>query len=194
MASESKDSIEVMASVPVSPGLIERAHELVRTHPECFWFRHPEARIRHLEDIRLVVEHLREYGDHRAWLAVQELQKCLSPLFKRRLSHPCFTPKRGKPLRRRHRAQRGGGLSAFLERLRPVPRTGQGGDLGDRRSSQICQSIAATVRSFLAVTLRRKSSISTSDSGGTLCIRKTFAPMVLPAPITVSPPTMVALA
>jgi hypothetical protein len=55
----------------------------VRTHPECFWFRHPKARIRPLEDIRLVVEHLREYGDRRAWWAAQELHKCLSPLSKR---------------------------------------------------------------------------------------------------------------
>jgi len=31
---------------------------------------------------RLVVEHLREYGDHRAWWDAQELHKCLSPLFK----------------------------------------------------------------------------------------------------------------
>jgi len=60
-----------------------RASELIRVHPECFWFRHPEARIRHLEDIRLVVEHLREYGDRRAWWAAQELHKCLSPLFKK---------------------------------------------------------------------------------------------------------------
>jgi hypothetical protein len=66
--------------------------------------------------------------------------------------------------------------------------------MGCPSDSQICQSMAATVRSFLAVTFRRWSSMSTSDSGGTLCMRKTFAPMVLPAPITVSPPTIVALA
>lgn len=83
MAPEPDHSTEALASVPVPPGLIERAHQLVRAHPECFWFRHPEARIRHLEDIRLVVEHLREYGDRRAWLAAQELQKCLSPLSKK---------------------------------------------------------------------------------------------------------------
>jgi hypothetical protein len=28
---------------------------------ECFWFRHPDARIRHLEDVRVVIEHLRQY-------------------------------------------------------------------------------------------------------------------------------------
>jgi len=83
MASELDNSTEALASIPAPPELIERAHELVRTHPECFWFRHPEARIRHLEDIRLVVEHLREYGDRRAWWAAQELHKCLSPLSKK---------------------------------------------------------------------------------------------------------------
>jgi hypothetical protein len=63
--------------------LVEQATALVRGHPECFWFWHPEARIKNLEDVRLVVEHLREYGDHQAWWDAQELQKCLSPLYKR---------------------------------------------------------------------------------------------------------------
>jgi hypothetical protein len=67
------------APTPVSPELIARAWELVRQFPECFWFRHPEARIRYREDVRLVVEHLREYGDRRAWRAAQELHQCLSP-------------------------------------------------------------------------------------------------------------------
>jgi len=39
--------------------------------------------VRQLEDVRLVIEHLREYGDRRAWWAAQELHRCLSPLFKR---------------------------------------------------------------------------------------------------------------
>lgn len=68
---------------PAPPELIERASALVRTYPECFWFRHPEARIRHIEDVRLVVDHLREYGDRRAWLSAQELHRCLSPHYKR---------------------------------------------------------------------------------------------------------------
>jgi hypothetical protein len=71
------------APTPAPPELIERAWSLVRNHPECFWFRHPDARIRHLEDVRLVVEHLREYGDRRAWREAQELHRCLSPIFKR---------------------------------------------------------------------------------------------------------------
>jgi hypothetical protein len=39
--------------------------------------------VRHLEDVRLVVEHLREYGGHRAWWDAQELHRCLSPLYKK---------------------------------------------------------------------------------------------------------------
>ena len=60
MALVPEQSNEVATAVAAPPALIERASELIRAHPECFWFRHPEARIRHLEDIRLVVEHLRE--------------------------------------------------------------------------------------------------------------------------------------
>lgn len=68
---------------PAPPELCERAAALVRKHPECFWFWHAEARVRHLEDVRLVVEHLREYGGHRAWWDAQELHRCLSPLYKK---------------------------------------------------------------------------------------------------------------
>jgi hypothetical protein len=69
---------------PAPRELIEQAAELVRRFPECFWFRHPEARIRYLEDVRVIVEHLREYGDHRAWRAAQQLHKCLLPLYKKK--------------------------------------------------------------------------------------------------------------
>ncbi len=68
--------------VPAPPYLVERAAALVRDYPECFWFRHPEARIRNMDDLRLIVHHLREYGDRRAWWAAQELHQCLSPLSK----------------------------------------------------------------------------------------------------------------
>ncbi|MEK7686122.1 MAG: hypothetical protein AAB466_11935 [Verrucomicrobiota bacterium] len=83
MAAASDELHEVPPPTLAPPELIERAAALVRTYPECFWFRHPEARIRHLEDVRLVIDHLREYGDRRAWRAAQELHRCLSPLFKR---------------------------------------------------------------------------------------------------------------
>ena len=74
---------EIPPPTPAPPELVQRATALVRNHPECFWFWHPEARIRHLEDVRLVVEHLREYGDRRTWREAQELHRCLSLRFKR---------------------------------------------------------------------------------------------------------------
>ena len=83
MAGEPIEMHDRPAPIPAPPELIERASALVRNHAECFWFWHPDARVRHLEDVRLVIEHLREYGGHRAWREAQELQRCLSPLFKK---------------------------------------------------------------------------------------------------------------
>ena len=83
MPAESDELRELPPPTPAPPELCERAAALVRGHSECFWFRHPEARIRHVEDVRLVVEHLREYGDRRAWWEAQELQRCLSPLYRK---------------------------------------------------------------------------------------------------------------
>ena len=68
---------------PVPPELVERASILIKHHSECFWFRHPDARIRYIEDVRLVIERLRGYGDRRAWREAQELHRCLSPLSKK---------------------------------------------------------------------------------------------------------------
>ena len=84
MATVPEQLPDAPAPTPAPPELVRRASKLVRKFPECFWFRHPEARIRYLEDVRVVVEHLREYGDRRAWWAAQSLHKCLSPLFKNR--------------------------------------------------------------------------------------------------------------
>jgi hypothetical protein len=75
---------DLPAPTPAPPDLVKRAEELVRTYPECFWFWHPNARIHNLEDVRLVVENLREYGGWGEWRAAQELHKCLSPLYKKR--------------------------------------------------------------------------------------------------------------
>lgn len=83
MATGPDELHEMPTPTPAPQELIERAVMLVRSHPECFWFRHPEARVRHLEDVRLIVEHLREYGDRRAWLAAQDLHRCLSPIYKK---------------------------------------------------------------------------------------------------------------
>jgi hypothetical protein len=66
------------------PELAARATALVKKYPECFWFWHPEARIRSLADVRLVVQHLREYGDRRAWVAAQDLNRCLLPVYRRK--------------------------------------------------------------------------------------------------------------
>jgi len=62
---------------PASPDAVALAMALVERFPGCFWFWHPEARVRHVDDARLVVEHLREYGDKRAWAAAKELARCL---------------------------------------------------------------------------------------------------------------------
>jgi len=74
MGNESKEDT---ARVPVLPGVGAQAADLVRQFPECFWFRHPEARVRFVDDARLVVEHLREFGDKRAWDAAAALQRSL---------------------------------------------------------------------------------------------------------------------
>ena len=65
------------AQVSASPEALALAVGLVRKFPECFWFWHPEATIRSGDDIRLVIEHLREYGDKRAWAAARDLKRCL---------------------------------------------------------------------------------------------------------------------
>jgi hypothetical protein len=85
MAVKPNDAAEVSelgSNTPAPPVLIAHASALIRRYPECFWFRHPEARIRCLGDVRLVVEHLREYGGHLAWRDAQKLHQCLLPLFK----------------------------------------------------------------------------------------------------------------
>lgn len=63
--------------IPASRDLIARAEACLREFGGCFWFRHPMARVRYLDDVTLVIRHLREYGDHKAWQAAQDLQKCL---------------------------------------------------------------------------------------------------------------------
>jgi hypothetical protein len=73
----------VRAPTPAPPELAAQAAALVKRYPECFWFWRPGAEIRYLEDVRLVVQHLREYGDRSAWLAARDLNQCLSPRFKR---------------------------------------------------------------------------------------------------------------
>ena len=63
--------------VPAPPELLAQAEACVREFGGCFWFRHPEARLQYLDDVGLVIRHLREYGDRKAWQAAQTLQRCL---------------------------------------------------------------------------------------------------------------------
>jgi len=82
--SEAPDQLEEFPPpTPAPRELIEQATALLKAYPECFWFWHSEAQVRHLEDVRLVVDHLREYGDRRAWWSAQKLHRCLSPRYKR---------------------------------------------------------------------------------------------------------------
>ena len=62
--------------------LVERASALSGGFPSAFGSGTRTPGLRHLEDVRLVIEHLREYGGHRAWWAAQELHRCLSPLYR----------------------------------------------------------------------------------------------------------------
>lgn len=64
--------------IPAPPELVARAEALVSKFDlQCFWFRHPEARVKFIDDVELVIHHLREYGNHEAWKDAQELHKCL---------------------------------------------------------------------------------------------------------------------
>ncbi len=64
------------SSPPAPPELVARAQALVETFHECVWWRDPRFKITTLEDIREVIEALRN-GGHRAWEAAQSLQRCL---------------------------------------------------------------------------------------------------------------------
>jgi hypothetical protein len=69
--------------IPAPPELIDRAKEMFRKHPECFWFWRTDANIKTLHDIWLTIKNLRDYGDRSAWYEAQELVECLSPLSKK---------------------------------------------------------------------------------------------------------------
>ena len=61
----------------ISPETLELARALAREFSECMWWRHPDATVDTRDDAYLVVQHLREYGGHRAWREAQRLWKCL---------------------------------------------------------------------------------------------------------------------
>lgn len=60
------------------PAMISSAAALVARFPECFWFWRPDARLVSSDDVRLVVQNLRKYGNREAWMAAQHLDQCLS--------------------------------------------------------------------------------------------------------------------
>jgi hypothetical protein len=80
MAAGHDELRELPPPTPAPPELCERAMELVRYCSACFWFQHSQMRVVHLKDVRCLVEHLRENGDHRAWYEAQDLQQCLLAL------------------------------------------------------------------------------------------------------------------
>jgi hypothetical protein len=70
-------AIDLPVRVEASPELIARTTSLVQQFSECFWFRHPDATVRFTDDVMLVIEHLRDYGDKKAWAAAADLQRSL---------------------------------------------------------------------------------------------------------------------
>jgi hypothetical protein len=63
---------------PAPPELVARAEAAVREYEvQCFWFWTPAAVVNTVEDIKVVIKELRRNGDRRAWLAAQDLQRCL---------------------------------------------------------------------------------------------------------------------
>ena len=76
--SEGSTAEPVPTSSSALPELAARAAALVREYPECFWYWRPGASVRSVEDVRLVVRQLREYGGRDAWLAARDLSECLS--------------------------------------------------------------------------------------------------------------------
>lgn len=66
------------SDLPASAELLALAQRLIAKHHECFWFRHPEAELKDVGDVRHVIENLRNYGDRLAWYEAQDLQRCLS--------------------------------------------------------------------------------------------------------------------
>ena len=63
--------------VPAPPELVQMAQSAVREFQSCFWFWHRDAKVRFLDDVDLVIRHLREYGGWEAWGKAQELKRCL---------------------------------------------------------------------------------------------------------------------
>jgi hypothetical protein len=66
------------AQIPAPPELVARAMEAIRQFDgQCFWYWRSDATIHSIQDIELVIQELRRNGDRKAWLAAQELKRCL---------------------------------------------------------------------------------------------------------------------
>ena len=65
------------ARIPVAPEVAQRAMELVRQFPGCFWFWKEDPPMAYRDDVEAVIRNLRDYGDKTAWEAAKELRKCL---------------------------------------------------------------------------------------------------------------------
>ena len=70
-------TLATAAPSTISPDALQLARTLAKEFPECLWFWHLDATVDSREAAYLVVQHLREYGGHRAWRAAQRLWKCL---------------------------------------------------------------------------------------------------------------------
>jgi hypothetical protein len=59
--------------------LLAAARQAVRQYfSSCFWFwREPDVALTTTEDVRSVIENLRENGNHDAWRTAQQLQRML---------------------------------------------------------------------------------------------------------------------
>lgn len=62
---------------PVPQEVLDMAQAAVKNFHECFWWWHQDAKVTTREDVRAVIESLRESGGHKAWAVAQELHKCL---------------------------------------------------------------------------------------------------------------------
>ena len=55
---------------------IAMAKQALLDFRECFWFRHPDAQVSTVGDVKLIIDRLRRHGDRKAWRAAQSLLLC----------------------------------------------------------------------------------------------------------------------
>lgn len=62
---------------PVSAEALRHAQEAVEKFPGCFWFWHPDARVKGRGDVLEVIRNLREHGGKEGWREAAALVRCL---------------------------------------------------------------------------------------------------------------------